>query len=63
MKLEEYVAKLQYDMTNAMEELVLCQETAEGVSTQLNQELMERDEMLNTGATCERVGTRQWKRN
>lgn len=50
-------------MTNAMEELVLCQETAEGVSTQLNQELMERDEMLNTGATCERVGTRQWKRN
>ena len=30
---EEYVAELQCDMTNAMEELVLCQEAMEGMST------------------------------
>ena len=55
---EEYVAELQCDMTNAMEELVLCQKAMEGMSTQLN---LEQDEMLNTGATYEHVGTRHAK--
>ena len=62
MELKGYVTELQCDMTNAMEELVLCQEAVESMSAQLKQVLMERDEIVNTGAAYECVGTRQQKR-
>ena len=45
-------------MTNAMEELVLCEEAVESMSTQFKQVLMEWDEMVNTGAAYGCVGTR-----
>ena len=62
MELKEYVTELQCDITNAMEELVLCQEAVESMSTQLKQVLMEWDEMVNTGAAYECVSTRQKKK-
>ena len=62
MELKEYVTELQCDMTHAMEELVLCQEAVESMSTQLKEVLMEWDKLVNTGPVYECVGTRQQKR-
>ena len=62
MELKEYVTELRCDITNAMEEHVLCQEAVESMSTQLKQVLMEWDEMVNTGAAYECVSTRQKKK-
>ena len=53
MELKEYVTVLQCDMTNVMEEVVLCEEAVESMSTQFKQVLMEWDEMVNTGAVMD----------
>ena len=60
--LEEEVAELQSDLTNAMEELVLCQDAVQHMTSQLNQVFTERDELVNKGSPYEDVGAKQKKR-
>ena len=61
-QLEDQIADLEHDFTLAMEELVHSQEAVEHMSTQLNQVLRERDEVVNTGRAYEDVGAKQKKR-
>ena len=61
-ELEEDLAELQQDFTLAMEELAATQEAVEHMSSQLNQVLLERREMVNRGKIYEDVGSKQQRR-
>lgn len=58
-ELEEDLAELQQDFTLAMEELATTQEAIEHISSQLNQVLLVRHEMINKGKIYEDVGSKQ----
>ena len=61
-ELEEDLAELQQDFTLAMEELAATQEAVEHTSSQLNQVLLERREMVNRGKIYEDVGSKQQRK-
>lgn len=61
-ELEEDLAELQQDFTLAIEELAATQEAIEHMSSKLNEVLLERSEVVNTGKSYDDLGSRQKRR-
>ena len=60
--LEEDLSELQQDFTLAIEELAASQESVEHMTSKLNEVLLERREMVNTGKAYDDLSSRQKRR-